>query len=118
MATTDLACFARLEDFIAFAKTGANLHASVALEKQLVTQKHPQRKSEKMEKELTMYILSAIFTFRMGSGDKTVSKVYLFGSTGESAHDSRVHINIVNARLTVDYKRLRDANITIDEKFF
>jgi hypothetical protein len=118
MAASEWAGFGRLEDFIVFAKTGAKLYASIALEKQLVTQKIPSGKSEERENELDMYLLSAFFTFKMGSGERTVSKVYLFGSTGESAHDSRVHVNIVNARLTADYKRLRDANITIDEKFF
>jgi len=118
MAMFEQAGFVRLEDFIAVAKTGVKLHASVALERQFVTQKEPHRKTERTENELDMYLLCAIFTFKMGSGNKTVSKVYLCGSIGESSHDSRVHMNIANARLTADYKRLRDANITIDEKFF
>jgi hypothetical protein len=118
MAASEPTSFGRLEDFIAFAKKGAKLHASVVLEKQLVTQRGPAGKSEGSENAMDMYLLSAIFIFKMGGADRTVSKVYLFGSTGESAHDSRVHVNIVNARLITDYKRFKDANITIDEKFF
>ena len=118
MAASEPTGFGRLEDFIVFAKTGAKLHASVVLEKQVVTQKVPHGKSEEGENELDMYLLSAIFTFKMRSGDRTIAKVYLFGSNGESAHASRVHVNIANARLTADYKRLRDTNIKIDEKFF
>jgi hypothetical protein len=118
MAASESTSFRRLEDFIVFAGTGAKLHASLTLEKQLVTQKVPHEKSEEKENELDMYLLTAVFTFKMEGGDRMVSKVYLLGSTRESAHDSRVHVNIANARLTADYKRLRDAHITIEDKLF
>jgi|APFre7841882630_1041343.scaffolds.fasta_scaffold69369_2 hypothetical protein len=118
MAASESAGFRRLEDFIVLARAGTKLQASVTLEKQLIKQKVPHEDIEEKENELDMYLLTAIFTFKMEGGDRMVSKVYLLGSTRESAHDSRVHVNIANARLAADYKRLRDTHITIEDKFF
>ena len=117
MAASESAGFRRLEDFIVLARAGTKLQASVTLEKQLIKQKVPHEDIEEKENELDMYLLTAIFTFKMEGGDRMVSKVYLLGSTRESAHDSRVHVNIANARLAANYKRLRDAHITIEDKF-
>jgi hypothetical protein len=118
MAASESASFRRLEDFIVFAGTGAKLYASLTLKKQLITQNITHEKSEEKENELDIYLLTAFFVFKIEGRDKMVSKVYLLGSTQESDHDSRVHVNIANARLAADYKRLRDAHITIEEKYF
>jgi hypothetical protein len=107
--------FGRLEDFIKTAKTGVTVNASIDLQKQSVIQKiYP----DEMQGESEMYLLSAIFTFKYGNEERRVSKVYLLGSAGETSEDSRVHTNITNARLKEDYKRLKKANISIEEKFF
>ena len=109
--------FGRLEDFIKMAKTGATVNASVELQKQFVMPKiHPNDNELRGEPE--MYLLSAIFTFKYGNEERTVSKVYLLGSAGEASEDSRVHKNITNARLKEDYKRLKKANISIEEIYF
>jgi hypothetical protein len=39
-------------------------------------------------------------------------------SVGASTDEAKVDTSIANARLEEDYKRLRDVNIVIDEKFF
>ena len=110
--------FGRLEDFIEIAKTGTIVNASVDLQKRSVVQKIHPNDSEEMKGESEMYLLSAIFTFKYGNEERKVSKVYLLGSAGEEVEDSRVHRNITNARLREDYKRLKKANISIEEKFF
>ena len=108
----------RLEDFIKMAKTGATVNASIDLQKQFVKPKiHPDDNSE-MKGESVMYLLSAIFTFKYGNEERKVSKVYLLGSAGEASEDSRAHKNITNARLKEDYKRLKNANISVEEKYF
>jgi hypothetical protein len=110
--------FGRLEDFISFAKTGAKIHASVDLCKQFVSQKVHPGNSEEMHREVDMYLLAADFTFPIGGDTRKVAKVYLIGSPTESIEDSRVQVNIANARLREDYKRLKDVNIAIAEKFY
>jgi hypothetical protein len=119
MATaSDVSGFGRLEDFIVFAKSGAKCSASVDLEKQLVTQKAHPGHSEEGKDELDMIILSALFTFKVGSDYRKVAKVYMLSSGSSSADEVKVDTSIANARLKEDYKRLIDVNIAIDEKFF
>src|SRR5271169_3968233 len=110
--------FGRLEDFIETEKTGVIVNASVDLRKQSVIEKSHPDYDEDMKGEWVMYLLSAIFTFKYGNEERKVSKVYLLESAGEEIEDSRVHKNIANARLKEDYKRLKKANISIEEKFF
>jgi hypothetical protein len=110
--------FGRLEDFIEMAKTGAIVNASVELRKQSVIQKSHAVDYEEKKGELEMYLFSAIFTFKYGNEERTVSKVYLLESAGGEDEDSRAHKNIANARLKEDYKRLKKTNISIEEIFF
>jgi len=119
MATaSDVSGFGRLEDFIVFAKSGSKFSASVDLQKQLVAQKAHPGHSEEGKDELDMVILSALFTFKVGSDYRKVAKVYMLSSSGASADEAKVDTSIANTRLKEDYKRLRDVNIALDEKFF
>ena len=119
MATpSELTGYGRLEDFIVFAKSGAKFNSSVELQKQLVAQKAHPGHSEEGKDELDMVLLSALFTFKVGSDDRKVAKVYMLSSVGASTDEAKVDTSIANARLEEDYKRLRDVNIVIDEKFF
>jgi hypothetical protein len=68
--------------------------------------------------KLDMIILSALFTFKVGSDYRKVAKVYMLSSGSSSADEVKVDTSIANARLKEDYKRLIDVNIAIDEKFF
>jgi hypothetical protein len=108
----------RLEDFISFAKTGARIDAAVELHKQFVSQKVHPGNSEEMHREVDMYLLTADFNFKLGSDNRKVTKVYLIGSSSELMEESRVQINIANARLMDDYKRLKGVNIAFVEKFY
>lgn len=118
IGTTELMDLVRLEDFIASAKKGLKISATVDLEKQYVTQKvHPEN-TEEFKSEVNMYLLLGNFTFKIGNEERKVSKVYMFGSAQESANDARININIANARLRDDYKRLAAANIYFEEKSF
>ncbi|MGO9378203.1 MAG: hypothetical protein ACLPN1_04005 [Dissulfurispiraceae bacterium] len=108
----------RLEDFISFAKTGAKISATVELHKQSVSQKVHPGNNEEMHREVDMYLLTSDFTFKIGNDSRKVTKVYLIGASTESVDDSRVQVNIANARLKEDYKRLNSVNIAIEEKFY
>ena len=108
----------RLEDFISFAKTGTKIDATVELHKQFVAQKVHPGNSEEMNREVEIYLLTADFNFNLGTDSRKVTKVYLIGSPAESLEDSRVQVNIANARLMDDYKRLKGVNIAFVEKFY
>jgi len=108
----------RLEDFIALAKEGKDVQVSVALRKQIVTQKvHPDQ-TEEMRGELDMYLLVGDYSFKVGGEVRKVSKIYVSGTVEEPLNASRTSIYIANARLNMDYARLREADIIFDEKYW
>jgi hypothetical protein len=110
--------FGRIEDFIALAKEGKDVHAEVVLEKQVVAQKvHPGDTGD-MIREIDMYLLIGAYTFSVGKDVKQVSKVYVYGSLDDLPGVFFANTNIANARLKADYRRLRDANIKVEEKYF
>jgi len=110
--------FFRLEDFIALAKMGKGVRATVELRKQQVDQRVHPGDTEEMKGEVGMYLLIANFAFDVSGIVKNVSKVYMFGSLEESLDASHVNRNIANERLKVDYNRLQDVNIQLKEKYF
>jgi len=110
--------FGRIEDFIALAGEGKEIHAEVELRKQLVIQKVHPGATEDMKREIDMYLLIGAYTFRVGKEVKEVSKVYMYGSLEEPPSIFWVNTNIANTRLKADYRRLRDAKITLEEKYF
>lgn len=115
--TVDIDGFRRIEDFIALAKTGVAVNAEVHLREQEVIQKvHPQE-TEDMDKEQEMYMLMGDFAFTVGEKKKVVSKSYVYGSK-ESLNESKINRYIANERLKMDYMRLHDATIDIEETFF
>jgi hypothetical protein len=108
----------RIEDFIALAKEGKDVAVAVDLRKQAVSQKVHPGDTEESKGELDMYLLFGDYTFRIGSLKKLVSKVYMYGSTGESLSDAKINKSIANERLKMDYQRLKNANIHFEEKYF
>jgi hypothetical protein len=114
----EIADYGRIEDFIALSKGGKKVTLSIELEKKLVSQKVPPGVTEDMKDEVDMYLLSANYIFKVGEVAKLVSKVYMFGSSEESPDAVKVNASIANARLKMDYQRLKDARITFEEKYF
>jgi hypothetical protein len=110
--------FSRIEDFIALAKEGEKVNVEIELKKQLVTQKVPPGVTEDMKDEVDIYLLTADYIFKVEKDLKLVSKVYMFGTSEESPNALKVSTSIANARLEMDYRRLRDAKITFEEKYF
>ena len=108
----------RIEDFIALAKEGKKVDVTISLRKQLVSQNVHPGETEEMKGEVDMYLLFGDYTFTVGKDVKKVSKVYMYGSTEESLNDARINKSIANERLKMDYKRMQDANITFEEKYF
>jgi hypothetical protein len=101
----------RLEDFIKLAKEGKKIEVEIELEKKNITEKLPG-------KEVNAYLLIATYLFKHNEKTTLVSKVYMMGFMEESLNLVRTHKNIANARLKMDYRRLKEANIKFREKFF
>ncbi len=108
----------RLEDFIALTKEGKDVNVEVNLRKQIVSQKVHPGDTEEMKGEIDMYLLVGDYTFSVGNWKKLVSKIYVYGSIEESLNDAKINKSIANERLKMDYKRLQDAKITFEEKYF
>lgn len=108
----------RLEDYVVLARQGKRVQVDVKLRKQVVQQKvHPEETTD-TRAEIGMYLLLADFTFTAEDESCVVTKVYAFGAQGEPLDSSNVSRSIATARLKMDYKRLKDANIAVDEKCF
>lgn len=108
----------RLEDYIALAQQGKRVRLDVKLRKQAVPQKvHPEETAD-MADEIGMYLLLADFTLTADGESCVVTKVYAFGAEGEPLESARVNRNIATERLKMDYRRLKAANIAVDEKYF
>lgn len=108
----------RLEDFIGLAKTGKEVKVDINLRKHPLVQRiHPQA-NEEMKSEIEVYLLVADYNFRVDKDVTTISKIYMHGFAGESFSETKIAINIANARLKMDYDRLKSAGIEFEEKYF
>ncbi|MDY6971383.1 MAG: hypothetical protein SV775_03530 [Thermodesulfobacteriota bacterium] len=117
-ATSEIGEFNRIEDFISFARKGNQVDLTVKLRKQMVAQKVHPGETEDMKTEIDMYLLLGDYTFTVGGNVKKISKSYIFGSAGESRSNADVDKKVANARLKMDYQRLKDAKIVFEEKYF
>jgi hypothetical protein len=108
----------RLEDYIFLARQGKRVQVDVKLRKQVVQQKvHPEQTTD-LRDEIGMYLLMADFTLTAEGERCVVTKVYAFGALGEPLDSANVSRSIATARLRMDYKRLKDASVAVDEKYF
>ncbi|MDA8090020.1 MAG: hypothetical protein M0Z61_07345 [Nitrospiraceae bacterium] len=108
----------RIEDFIELANEGADVRVTVNLRKQRVSQKMHPDETEESVGTIEMYLLCADYAFRTGRLEKVVSKPYVYACLEESLGESRINRSIANERLKMDYRRLKDADIEFEEKFF
>ena len=107
-----------LEDFIRLAKEGKTVEVKIELRKQDITQRVHPAGTEERKAELEAYLLIGDYTCTVEGEVYEVPKVYIYGSAEESLHTASMKTNITNERLRRDYRRLKNANIKIDEKYF
>ena len=107
-----------LEDFIRLAKEGEDVRVSVELRKEYIPVKIHPAHTEEGKSETESYLLIGDYTCSVGGEVHEVPKVYVFGSAEESLETGKMHQNIANERLKRDYRRLRDAKIKVEEKYF
>ncbi|SPF41163.1 conserved hypothetical protein [Syntrophobacter sp. SbD1] len=110
--------FTRLEDFIRLSKQGKDVQITIDLRKLTIKQKvHPQE-TEESTGEIDSYLLVGDYNCRAGGQAWKIAKVYVMGSMEESLDTVNMNRNIANDRLKMDYRRLKDARIKIEEQFF
>ena len=109
----------RLEDIITLVQEGIETEVEVALRKERFSQKVHREETEEMRDELDLFLFVADYTVKYDDHTDSVSKVYMYTSAEQHSLDAiRTERHIANERLKADYKRLKEANITIDEIYF
>ena len=108
----------RLEDFIEVAKAGKRVEMDIELRKQQMIQEIDTGGAHDMHDKIHTYLLIADYIFKVDNELYRLSKVYTYAVDEESLDSIRVNKNIANARLQVDYNRLKAAHISFHEKFF
>jgi hypothetical protein len=108
----------RLEDFIALAKEGKDICASVDLIKRIVTQTLNPEETEDTKSNSDMYLLVGEYNFNVAGELQKVIKSYVFGTFAQSKDIMAQNIRVANERLRMDYDRLRKAHIIFEEKYF
>ena len=115
---TEQSMFSRLEDFISLAGKGEEVALTITLNKQILTRKFEPYTVGEPDDEIDMYIFSADYVFLVEGKTHEVTKLYAFGVEGELLNITKRNITVANERLKMDYKRLREANIGFEEKFW
>ena len=108
----------RLEYFIQLAKKGKNVGVEITLRKDLVEQRVHPDETDDMTGITHMYLLFGDFHCECDGEVSTISKIYVYGTAEESVATGQVNKGVANERLKMDYRRLKDARIKFEEKYF
>ncbi len=108
----------RLKYFIELARRGKKVGVEVTLRKELVEKRVHPDETDDMAGMAHMYLLLGDYVCECEGEVSTISKIYVYGLGQESGTAGRVNENLANARLKMDYRRLKDAKINFEEKYF
>lgn len=108
----------RLEDVIRIAIEGKRVDMEVELKTLPMVQEVHAREADKTPHKIDTYLLIAYYNFKVDVQSYKFSKVYMFATAEESLITMEMNKDIANARLRLDYMRLKDAHINFHEKFF
>ncbi|MFA4917062.1 MAG: hypothetical protein WC560_10375 [Syntrophales bacterium] len=112
----------RIKDFIDLAKEGKKVEVEIELRTQNIQQKIHPGDTEDKKGEVDAYLLIGDYSFKVEGKeqgeDSKVSKIYVWGFAEESIGTRRIHRNIANDRLEMDYQRLRAAGVEFEPKYF
>jgi hypothetical protein len=70
-----------------------------------------------MKQDMDMYLIIGNYTFTIDNNTHRVSKVYMYASVEQPLHEEMVNRSITNERLKMDYKRLKEAGIIVEERY-
>ncbi len=106
----------RLEDVILLAQRGNKIKGEVELLKRPIVLKiHPEAQ---IVEETEAYLLTAKFKFKVGDQTYEIERIYVMGFPSENFEQEKANLNLANARLKEDFKRLKEAGIEIEERYF
>ena len=108
----------RLEDFVVLARKGKKVEVEIELRTQNIQQKIHPSETEGKRSEIDAYLLIGDYTLKVEGESWQVSKIYIWGFAVESLDIRRLHRNIANDRLKLDYRRLKEVNIEFEAKYF
>jgi len=108
----------RLAYFIDRAKNGKKVSAEVELRRQFVEWPAHPDETDDMSGITSTYLLLGDFECECEGKVATISKIYVYGFASEPVAVRKVNESVANERLKMDYKRLKDAGIEFEEKFF
>jgi hypothetical protein len=108
----------RLEYFIHLARRWEKTRVEIDLRTAFVEQKVSPDETDDMTGMPHMCLPIGNFLCECGEEVSTISKIYAYGSTKESMLARQVSANLANARLKMDYQRLKGVKISFEEKYF
>ncbi len=106
----------RLEEILEKAKVAEKKSCSVRIFKQPV--KYLVHPEAEITEEMEAFLFTADFDFDIDGKRYVVRKVYATEFATESFEAKLACRNLANARLKEDYKRLKEAGIEMEEKYF
>ena len=110
--------YARLESYIELAKKGEDIRVSVTLNRRDIRMNVNPDEEPGPECLMEAYLLVGAYRITVQGEVHHVTKVYAFGSAGESSEaEARVR-SVANKRLEMDYRRLAEADIHLEAKRF
>ncbi len=114
----ETAAYARLENYIALSRTGEKVEGAVELSRRSIRMSIESNGDLGPGMETTAYLLLGTYRFRVGGKVREVSKVYAFGPDNQHTGQGDQARKVANERLAMDYARLREGSIRIEEKYF
>lgn len=103
----------RIEDFISLAKEGEKVTININLRIEKIL-----RPGNQCKDQINGYLFIGDLTFSLNRKPYTISKVYSLSYLTNEPNDLHVDRQIANARLKMDYGRLQQGGLHVQEKYF
>jgi hypothetical protein len=106
----------RLEDFISLSQKGEKISLDVHLRTEKILRQEEQCEDKK--DIIDGYLFIGDFFFYLDNDKYIVSKVYSLSYLTKNPNDLHVDRHVTNARLKMDYTRLQNGGIQVQERYF
>ncbi len=106
----------RLEDFISLSQKGNKISLDIHLRTEKILRQEEQCEGKK--DKIDGYLFIGDFFFYFDNEEYIVSKVYSLSYLTKDLNDLHVDRHVANARLKMDYTRLQNGGIQVQEKYF
>jgi len=110
----------RLDDYIKLAKSGKSIRLQTRLYRKWFKEVSHSNATDDLDIEMDKCLLMADFSpinAEQGMPEK-ITKAYMISTINENEIDDKTTCHIANERLRMDYTRLKEADILIEEKYF